>query len=119
MTFRNRKLDADGDVEFGRGQLSFLIDSPAAVAQAVMTRLRLEFGEWFVDTSDGTDWSGQVLGKYTQHTRDFVIRERVLLTPFVTAIQYYYSTIDPNTRRYSVTLTIETQFGLATVEGTL
>ena len=119
MTFRNRKLDANGDVEFGHGQLSLLVDSPAAVAQAVMTRLRLEFGEWFIDTSDGTDWSGQVLGKYTQYTRDFVIRERVLNTPFVMAIQYYNSEIDPNTRRYSVTLTIETQFGVATVAGEL
>src|SRR5260364_424406 len=53
---RYRRLDAAGDYAFGRGLSDFEQDTPEAVAQAVKTRLALRFGEWFLDTSDGTPW---------------------------------------------------------------
>lgn len=115
---RYRKLDAAGDYTLGSGQ-DWLIDSPEAVAQAVRTRLGLNLGEWFVDTSDGMPWSTEVLGKHTALTRDAVIKDRILGTPGVTEITDYSSTFDGNTRRFSVTATISTAYGTATVDTTL
>ena len=51
---RYRKLDAAGDMTFGNGIGAFYVDIPEAPAQAVMTRLRMEQGEWFLDAKAGT-----------------------------------------------------------------
>ena len=44
-----RKLTENGDYAFGRGGADMHADTPEAVGQAVLTRLRLFAGEWFVD----------------------------------------------------------------------
>jgi len=115
---RYRKLDAAGDYTLGSGQ-DWLVNSPEAVAQAVRTRLALNLGEWFVDTTDGMPWDTEVLGKRTALTRDAVIKDRILGTPGVTAITEYSSNFDGNTRRFSVTATITTAYGTAQVDTTL
>lgn len=115
---RYRKLNATGDYTLGSGQ-DFHVNSPEAVAQAVRTRLELNLSEWFADTSDGMPWDTEVLGKYTALTRDAVIKDRILGTPGVTEITEYSSTFDGNTRRFSVTATISTAYGTATVDTTL
>ncbi len=48
---RYRAWDANGDYTFGQGSKNFLVNSPQCVAQAVVSRLRLQLGEWFIDTS--------------------------------------------------------------------
>jgi hypothetical protein len=113
---RVRKEDADGDSIFGHGQQDFFIDQAEAVAQIVKTRLHLWQGEWFLDTSDGTPWRTRVLGKYTQLSRDMVLRSRVLGTPGVTQIIDYNSTFDGNSRTFFVTMTLRTQFGIIAVQ---
>lgn len=115
---RYRKLTPAGDYTLGSGQ-DWLVNSPEAVAQAVRTRLALNLGEWFVDTTDGMPWDTEVLGKHTALTRDAVIKDRILGTPGVTAITEYSSTFDGNTRRFSVTATITTAYGTAQVDTTL
>lgn len=112
---RYRALDADGDYTFGQGQANFLIDSPACVAQSVLTRLRLWQGEWFLDKTEGTPWTQQVLGEHTLALYDIAIRQRVLGTDGVIAIDDYSSTLDPVTRALSVAMTISTRFGTAQV----
>jgi len=57
-----RRLDVNGDMSFGAGVSNFLINSPEAVAQAVMTRLKLFQGEWFIDTEIGVPYNTKVLG---------------------------------------------------------
>ena len=49
-----RKLTENGDYAFGRGGADMHADTPEAVGQAVLTRLRLFAGEWFVDLKEGT-----------------------------------------------------------------
>ena len=51
-TPRVRRLDAAGDVMFGRGQGSYL-SGTEATAQRVRSNLRLILGEFFADTSVG------------------------------------------------------------------
>lgn len=53
---RYRREDADGDYTFGSGDDTWLINSPEAVAQAVKTRFELWYGQWFLDTTEGTPW---------------------------------------------------------------
>lgn len=110
---RYRRLDANGDATFGRSAANILVDSPEAVAQAVRTRLLLQTGEWFLDTSDGTAWSDKIEGK-SDATRDLEIKARILGTPGVTEIVSYQSTLDSQ-RRFTVSSTINTQFGVAMI----
>lgn len=112
-----RQLDANGDMTFGHGLANFLANSPATVAQAVMTRLRLYSGEWFLDTQDGTPWRTKVLGVRTAGTRDVVLRARILGTPGVTAITSFTATVDPVSRRYTVQAGIDTVYGSAVASG--
>lgn len=115
---RVRKMDADGDMVFG-GQESLWKDVPDAVAQVAMTRLQLYQGEWFLDTTSGTPWRTKVLGKHTAATRDPVIRARILGTPGVTGISSYSSTLNRDTRTFTINAVIDTIYGKATIQGTL
>ena len=110
---RYRALAEDGDMRFGREGI-FLVDSPEAVAQAVKTRLNLLRGEWFLDINEGTPYTPEILGTLTQGTRDNAIKTRVLLTPGVTEIVDYSSSIEG--RVMTVSATINTKYGSAAVE---
>ncbi|WP_429496620.1 hypothetical protein ACQUFY_06705 [Robbsia andropogonis] len=116
---RYRKLDENGDYTFGNQQADFYRDQVEAVAQGVLTRLKLFAGEWFLDQTEGMPWSADVLGKYTAGTADVAIRTRILGTLGVTSIENYSSTVDRNTRKLTVTVTINTQYGSTTVQETL
>lgn len=116
---RYRKLDASGDMVFGGGQAAFWRDTPEAPAQAVLTRLELRLGEWFLDLTDGTPWETRVLGKHTADTRDPVIRARILGTTGVTGIAAYDSQLDRETRVMGAQATIDTLYGQTTTPGTL
>jgi len=126
---RYRKEDVNGDYSFGHQEADFYIDSPEGVAQAVKTRLALFTGEWFLDTTDGTPWRTEVLGKYTMDSYDAVIKDRILstqvltdqlvLTSAVTSITAYSSTFNPDTRKLAVTVTIQTIYGEAQITSTL
>lgn len=116
---RYRKLDANGDFTFGHQQADFYRDQPEGVAQAVKTRLALLTGEWFLDTSEGTPWRTDVLGKYTANAYDAVIKERILNTQGVTSIDAYTSTLERNSRRLNIAATISTLYGSTSVQATL
>lgn len=89
-----------------------LVDSAAAVAQALRTRLALWAGEWFLDASEGTDYEARILGAGTQGTRDMAIRERILGTPGVREIVTYSSSVD-SARKMTVSVLVDTPFGTA------
>jgi hypothetical protein len=108
---RYRRLDAKGDMTFGRSQGNLWINQPEGVAQLVMTRLRLGLGEWFADTSDGTPWVTEVLGERTRWTRDVVVRDRVERTQDVTGIIDYGSQMDVDTRSWTAAMRIGTIYG--------
>lgn len=114
-----RKLDSAGDYTLGSGA-DFLKSSPETVAQAVRTRLQLWKGEWFVDTSDGTPYLQDVLGKRLQRGNpDSIIKQRILGTPGVTEIVDYSSNFDGDARVFSITATINTAFGAVAISETL
>lgn len=107
---RYRRLDANGDYVFGNGASDFLVDSPQAVAQAVLTTLRLVQGEWFLNTSDGVPYPTQVTGNNTQMTRDQAMKTAILGVAGVTSIVTYASQFDRLTRAFTLQALILTVY---------
>lgn len=114
---RQRALDANGDFSFGSGA-PFLINSPQCVAQAIMTRLRLQAGEWFLDSNEGTPYDGQILGHNTAETRDLALRIRILETPGVEQISEYLSYVDAQ-RAMVMIATVDTIYGQTPINITI
>lgn len=115
-------MTADGDYTFGQGNANFLVDSPECVGQSVLTRLRLWVGEWFLDVTEGTPWTTEILSALLYNTKpllDMAIRTRVLLTPGVLEIVSYESTVNPATRDLTVNMTLSTRYGEAVIAETL
>ncbi|MBL0320448.1 MAG: hypothetical protein IPP74_14330 [Alphaproteobacteria bacterium] len=111
-----RKLTADGDMTFGNGLLDFYINNPAAVGQAVETRLKLWLGEWFVDVTQGTQYQTNVLGTGKATSAGPTIRQRILETQGVTEITKFDLNIDVNGRSLSIVATINTIYGTTNIQ---
>jgi hypothetical protein len=107
--------DTDYDYTFGHGKSDFWIDVPDAPAQAVLTRLKMWKGEWFLDVSDGMDWNVGVLGKYTAATRDFLIRARIIQTKGVSLIASYSSSLLRDTREFTVHAELNTVYSTGVI----
>lgn len=111
-----RQLDSLGDYAIGK---PFLENSPTCVAQAVSTRLKLWRKEWFVDTSDGTPYSEEVLGKRQERVPEAAIKKRILGTTGVTSITAFSSQYDGDTRELLINATIDTLYGSTSIDTTL
>lgn len=112
-----RQLDRNGDFTFGSGLSNYLQNSTDTVVQAVITRLKLWAGEWFIDTTEGTPYMSGILGKYTQETADQLIKMRISETDGVVSIDSYQVIYDGNDRSYSISATITTIYGTADITG--
>lgn len=113
---RYRKLSADGDYTFGNGQLDFYRDVPEAVGQAVMTRLLLWLGEWFLNIEDGTPYMQGVLGHHSKLSADNTIQQRALGTQGLTDLSDYETVLDADTRGLSGGFKIDTIYGPTSVQ---
>lgn len=105
----------DGDYVF-LGTSPFLTNSPAAVAQAIRTRLNLTAGEWFLDDRVGFDLN-KVLGNNTELTRDDEIKRVISGTKGVTQLLAYSSQVDER-RRFTVNATVDTLYGRVSITET-
>src|SRR5665213_1700081 len=113
---RVRKLSASGDYTFGQRLLNFFIDEPAGVAQVIQTTLLLFQGEWYLDTSTGTPFLEGVMGKHTQAQADSIIQSVVTGVQGVADYYDYQSSIDSDTRLFSVSMTVDTIYGPTPVQ---
>ena len=111
-----RLEDKDGDYTLGRGDSGWL-SGPAAVAQAIVTSLKLLLGEWWEDVNNGLPLWQSILGQPGSEVNklsvDNIIRERILETnlngtPLVSSIDDYVGTYNANTRAYSFTAIVTT-----------
>jgi len=116
---RYRALTADGDSTFCSGSTAFLVNIPATVAQAVLTRLRLLAGEWFLDFIEGTPYGSEVVGKGTTNTYDAAIQQRILETQGVIEITSYQSTLDGPIRKLNITATVKSVYGVVPINASL
>lgn len=116
---RYRKLDENGDFSAGHGSADFFTDTPDAVGQSVLTRLRLWSGEWFLDTDEGTPYSTQVLGAHRRQSAGPAIKMRIAGTEGVTSVENFAAMYDGDARSLSVTATVDTVYGETLVEGVI
>lgn len=110
------RTEIHGDYVFGTGDAGFLENSPQAVAQAVLTRLRLWRGEWFLDNTEGTPWQDAVLGKQPPALYALAVRERITGTPGVKTLLSFTTKNDSQTRRLVYSATLDTVYGEVTVD---
>ena len=114
-----RKLDINGDMVFGQRNNNFLVNSPAAVAQAVMTTLKLIRGEWFIDVTLGVPYNTKILGFNNVVNADFEIQTAILGVPGVIDIANYNSYYIPSSRALLIQATIDTIYGQTKVSAIL
>lgn len=111
-----RKLDSTGDYTLGLGTQNFLTDADA-VAQAIKTNLLLLQGEWWEDTSIGLPLFQNILGQSgsldSQKSVDLLVRTKILNTSGVIDILSYTSSYE--NRKYTISCTVNTQFGAVMV----
>ena len=116
---RYRALTATGDYQIGQGSANFLVNSPACVAQAVLTRLDLWQGQWFLDTTFGMPWLTDVIGKNTGGLYDIAIQQYILATQGVNQIQGYSSYLNRTKRSLSISIQdLVTIYGSTTFNAT-
>lgn len=104
-----RRLDENGDIITSGVIFTSGIDE---VAQTVKTRLRLYYGEYFRDITQGTPWFDVILGKcYPLATKEAVLRNIISQTPNVTTLTSFSTDYDITTRKYTVTAGVLTPYG--------
>lgn len=111
---KTRALDINGDFQFGRGLQSYVTEKNA-LKQNISTRLKSWKNDCFFAMDDGVDWQNFLdigMKKYL----DIDIKRVVLQTEGVLRISSYTSTLDTAERRVTIGVTVETVFGLVTVE---
>jgi hypothetical protein len=115
---RYRALDANGDMTFGHGAADFLVNSPAAVGQAIVTRLKLMQGEWFLNKTVGMPYATQVFVEGGRFTADRAAQAVILGTQGVTELVGYASDFTP-ARQWLAAAIVNTQYGQTTVAAIL
>lgn len=110
-----RKLDANGDYSFG-GNAANYVSGVDAVAQAILTRLRLLKYEWWENLEDGLPLWQDILAQRDVRRAEQLITERISMTPGVRDIMVFDSVFDNNVRRYSFNAVVNTDYGAVTLK---
>lgn len=104
-----RRLDESGDL-ITRGKM-FLTEREA-IAQTIVTRLKLFLGEYFRDVTDGTPWFQQILGKFeSMNAVEAILRNRIARSPGVVRLLAFDVQYDLDSRTLSVQAQVLTTYG--------
>ena len=100
-------LDADNSL--------FMIDNAERVAQQIVITLRFWYGEWFLDTSDGTPYLEYILVKNPNmsHIRQ-ILTERIQSVEGVISVDEMNLEFDRQARSLIVDYEASTNYGLLT-----
>jgi hypothetical protein len=118
MAKRVRYIDENGDVSFGRGARNYLSGSPAT-AQRLGTRMKLNRGEWFLDTDAGIPWFQPedasvrpiLGGRRDDAYAAAVVKAYTLGTDGITEIREFSMRVDSNARHMSIAETVADEDG--------
>lgn len=73
-----------------------------ATQQAIIRRLRLFLGEYFLDGTEGTPWFQSILGKNPHEVAEAQIKRRIIGTKDVMALTQFDYTFETRTRTIRV-----------------
>ena len=106
-----RRLDPEtGDIVTSGNQF---VSEQTEVGQTISTRLKLYYGEYFRDITEGTPWFQSILTKQgTLSSKDGIIKSRIVQTPDVQQLIEYTTDYDINERRYSVNGRVLSTYGV-------
>jgi hypothetical protein len=89
-----------------------LLDGAARVRQQLEIKLRLWQGEWFLDTEFGTPYLAEILGKQLTLSGSLAaLRASILEVDDVLKITEFNYAFTAQTRKLTVTFTVDTPFG--------
>jgi len=109
-----RRLQADGDIATSGTQF---LSEKAEVAQTIQTRLNLFLTEYFRNITLGTPWYQVILVKNVAlEAKEAVLKNIILETPDVSQILEFKTDYDIEERKYTVTSTALSSFGLIEIE---
>lgn len=91
----------------------FIVDQ-YAISKGVIRRIKMFYGEYFLNRQDGTRMLNGILGKTSDVEREQELRRRILTADGVLAITQMSITQDVK-RKVSVSVTIATPFGQAEI----
>lgn len=101
-----------GDLDVSGNAIHTTEEGSESIAQRLKIRLRFFFREWVLDRSKGTKWFEVILRKgVTQYAADQEIRRVVINTPEIKSIERWESTLNDQTRTYSVDFDVKTTQG--------
>lgn len=102
------------DLVFVNGTSSVTQTQSEIVAQRLKIALYTFLGEWFLDTTLGTPWFQQILGKNrTQSTIDILFQTIIAADEGVIEIKDFSSTLGTD-RGYTMTFTVRVSDGTTT-----
>lgn len=118
-----RRQDKNGDYILGQGTSQFLTGVDA-VAQAILTWIKLLYGEWWENVNEGTPLWQSILGQPGSEDNlnsiDNIIKDRILSVrqdgiSLVSSIDSYERTYNTNTRSYNFTAIVTTIYSESVV----
>mgnify|MGYP001560581996 CR=1 FL=1 len=108
---RDLKLDAAGDLLLTGGDL-VMVTGIDAIAQHLSMRLRMNRGEWFLDTALGVPLFDEVLVKNpNMGVIESIYRDIILETPGVLELKTISLEFDPATRSLEINFDVRTDLG--------
>ena len=105
-----RSLDVNGDWQFGKGRNNYL-SANKAIVQNISTRLNSFLGDCFFALDAGIDWFN-LLGSKNQVALELAVRAIVLNTAGVTRLVDVSVELNHNTRRITMSYTVETIYSI-------
>lgn len=105
-----RKIDENGDYVFGSNAACFL-SGAEAVAQAILTRLRLLKYEWWESLEEGLPLWQKIAAQRDKDAAEQEIRDRIVQTKHVLAIISWNSSWDNEKRSLAIHTVVDTDYG--------
>ncbi len=112
-----RAIDGDNDWLFGKGRNDYQSNS-RAISQNIKTRLQSFLGDCFFAINAGLDWFN-LLGSKNQVALELAINAIILNTVGVTSLISSEVTLDPITRRITLSYVVNTVFTVNGVDETV
>jgi hypothetical protein len=101
----------DGDLALLSNRMQ-LCEGATQLKQALLARLRVFKGEWFLDLESGTPYFERVLGKNNNPGgAEGALKEVITQTPGVRSLLEFSFDVDSRTRVAAMSFTVDSDFG--------